>query len=151
MIKNWTKKDKQLESFPTPAISSFYPISLDTKKESLIFTFKSDNPIFVGFNLSLFDISEKEPIFVQIKVKGLDNKNQGSVEGYLNNIKINPDHKLKGSRFITAFELKVPDFIPVEGTYKATIFIKNKRQNTADRSQTFFYLRRSKDNEEENK
>lgn len=150
-IKNWiaTNQEKQSE-LPSPAISSFYPIVIEknNKKETDIFTFSSKDELQISFNISLYGIKESEPIWVQLKIKDLNGHgNEPSIHGILNNIKLNPKLKISKTKYLESFELKVSGIIPQEGAYEADLFIRNKRNQTTDKSKTFFYLRREKNEE----
>ena len=70
-----------------------------------------------------------------------------SIHGILNNIKLNPKLKISKTKYLESFELKVSGIIPQEGAYEADLFIRNKRNQTTDKSKTFFYLRREKNEE----
>ena len=150
-IKNWIASNQEKQSeLPSPAISSFYPIVIDknSKKETDIFTFSSKDELQISFNISLYGIKESEPIWVQLKIKDLNGRgNEPSIHGILNNIKLNPKLKISKTKYLESFELKVSGIIPQEGAYEADLFIRNKRNQTTDKSKTFFYLRREKNEE----
>lgn len=150
-IKNWIANNQEKQNeLPSPAISSFYPIIIDkdNKKETDIFTFSSKEELQISFNISLYGIKESEPIWIQLKVKDLNGRgNEPSIHGILNNIKLNPKLKISKTKYLESFELKVSGIIPQEGAYKADLFIRNKRNQTTDKSKTFFYLRRKRNEE----
>lgn len=151
-ILNWSsKKGNNFDFNKMPSIAAFYPIDKN-KTETEIFEV-SNQPIAINLNLTLFNIRKNEPIWIEIDLKNTNRKNskKSHIEGWLNDLNLNPKNKMTRDSYVEKFEIKFTDLKAIEGKYIVKIKLKDQEKNLFQEKETYFILKKEENrNEKEN-